>query len=69
MSTRAKTAIPYASPEMPLSGNTLPISYENGSAICVASSPRRIHEGPSVGRGRLPMETILDAALTSVPTA
>ena len=65
-SARAETAITYTSPEMPLCGNTIPISYENGSAICVASSQRRIHDGPSVVRGRLPTETILDAALTSV---
>jgi hypothetical protein len=32
------------------------ISDENGSAIYIASSPRRIHEGPSVIRGRFPRD-------------
>jgi hypothetical protein len=38
------------------------ISCKNGSAIYIASSSRRIHGGPSVVRGRFPLEMILDAA-------
>jgi hypothetical protein len=45
------------------------ISVKNGSAIYVASSPRRIEDGPSGVRGRFPLEMILDAALTSVPSS
>jgi hypothetical protein len=39
------------------------ISDKNGSAIYVASSLFRIEDGPSVVRGRFPLEMILDAAL------
>jgi hypothetical protein len=45
------------------------ISDKYGSVIYVASSPRRIEDGPSGVRGRFPFEMILDAALTSVPSS
>jgi hypothetical protein len=45
------------------------ISDKNGSTIYVASSPRRIEDGPSGVRGRFPLEMILDAALTSMPSS
>jgi hypothetical protein len=45
------------------------ISDRNGSAIYVASSPRRTQDGPSVVRERFPFGMFLDAALTSVPSS
>ena len=68
-SIKAETASTHTSPKMPLSGNMILISDKNGSAIYVASSPRRIEDGPSGVRGRFPLEMILDAALTSVPSS
>jgi len=45
------------------------ISSKNGSDIYGASSPCRTQDGPS-GRSRtIPLEMVLDAALTPVPIA
>jgi hypothetical protein len=68
-SLRAETANTHTSAKIPLRGNMILISYKNGSAIYVASSPRRIEDGPSGVRGRFPLAMILDAALTSVPSS